>query len=134
MGDLEIKLDVYRDESVSHPEPVLVWIHRGALIAGNRDGIDGRLKKEFVGNGTILVSIDYRLAPETKLAEIIADVEDAFRFVREQGPKLFNADPARIGVAGASAGGYLTLTATFRVKPRPDVALSLFGYGNLMGS
>src|SRR4051812_15746701 len=52
VGDLEIKLDVYRDESVDQPQPVLVWIHGGALIVGNREGVDGRLKKEFAGNGS----------------------------------------------------------------------------------
>ena len=44
-------------------------------------------------NSHILVSIDYRLAPETQLPEVIADVEDAFRWIRKEGPKLFGADP-----------------------------------------
>lgn len=131
VDNLEIKADVYRsdDDTV---QPVLVWIHGGALIMGNREGIDRRFKSEFAGNGCILVSIDYRLAPETKLPEIIADVEDAFRWVREKGPQLFHADPNRIAVAGASAGGYLTLTAGFRVKPRPVALVPLFGYGSLV--
>lgn len=131
VGDLEIKLDVYRDES-TEVQPVLVWIHGGALIMGNRNGIDKRFRNEFAGNGCILVSIDYRLAPETLLPEIIADVEDAFRFVRERGPELFHADPQRIAVGGGSAGGYLTLTSGFRVEPRPVALVALFGYGDLL--
>ena len=35
----------------------------------------------LVGSGYIVVSIDYRLAPETKLAELVSDVEDAFRWI-----------------------------------------------------
>lgn len=131
VGDLDIKLDVYRDET-TEVQPVLVWIHGGALIMGNREQIDKRFRSEFAGNGYILVSIDYRLAPETFLPEIIADVEDAFRFVRERGPELFHADPNRIAVAGGSAGGYLTLISGFRVKPRPVALVALYGYGDLL--
>ena len=39
----------------------------------------------------------------------------------------------RIGIWGNSAGGYLTLTAGFRVKPRPQVLVSLYGYGDVIG-
>lgn len=131
VGDLEIRADIYRDEGDT-PQPVLVWLHGGALIMGNRGGIDRRFKKEFAGNGCILVSIDYRLAPETLLPEIIGDVEDGIRWVREKGPALFHADPERIAIAGASAGGYLTLTAGFRVNPRPVALVPLFGYGDLL--
>jgi acetyl esterase/lipase len=77
VGDLEIKADVYRenDETI---RPVVVWIHGGALIVGGRSGIDGRVKKMFLDAGYALVSIDYRLAPETKLPAILEDIEDAF--------------------------------------------------------
>src|SRR5262249_15224180 len=77
--------------------------------------------------------IDYRLAPETKLPGIIEDVEDAFRWVREKGPALFGADPNRIGTAGASAGGYLTLVTGFRIQPRPLVLVAESSYGDLVG-
>ena len=83
--------------------------------------------------GYTLISLDYRLAPETKLPEIIQDIEDAFRWIRRDGPRLFNIDATRIAVVGGSAGGYLTLTSGFRVRPRPTVLLSLWGYGDLVG-
>ena len=54
-------------------------------------------------------------------------------WIRRNGPRLFNIDPTRIAVAGGSAGGYLTLTSGFRVRTRPAVLLSLFGYGDLIG-
>jgi acetyl esterase/lipase len=132
VGDLKIRADVYR---FSGPEqrPVVVWIHGGALIMGHREGIDRRLKDAFLDSGYILVSLDYRLAPETRLPEIIQDIEDAFRWVRERGPELFHADPQRIAVAGGSAGGYLTLVAGQRVRPRPAALLALWGYGDLVG-
>jgi len=132
VGDLEIKADVYRadDETV---RPVVVWIHGGALIMGGRGGIDARVKKMFLDAGYALVSIDYRLAPETKLPAILEDIEDAFRWIRQRGPELFHIDADKIAVLGGSAGGYLTLAAGYRVKPRPTVLVAFWGYGDLIG-
>jgi acetyl esterase/lipase len=132
VGDLEIKADVYRpdDEQV---RPVVVWIHGGALINGHRAGVSGRVKQWALDSGYALVSIDYRLAPETQLPEIIRDVEDAFAWIRRDGPKLFHIDPARLAVSGGSAGGYLTLVSGFRVEPKPRVLVAFWGYGDLVG-
>lgn len=132
VGKLQIKADVYRpDDDVVRP--VAIWIHGGALIMGSRAGVSNRVKDAFLNDGYVLVSIDYRLAPETQLPEIISDVEDAYRWVHEQGPKLFQADTKRIAVLGGSAGGYLTLTAGFRAEPRPTVLVAFWGYGDLIG-
>jgi acetyl esterase/lipase len=132
VGDLEIKADVHRagDTVV---RPVVVYIHGGALMGGHRGGMDERAKKMLLGAGYALVSIDYRLAPETKLPGIVEDLEDAFAWVRAEGPKLFHVDTSRIAVWGGSAGGYLALAAGFRVQPRPAVLVSFYGYGHLIG-
>jgi acetyl esterase/lipase len=132
VGSLKIKADVYSagDNPV---RPVLVWIHGGALINGHRESVPANLKHWAQQAGYVLVSIDYRLAPETKLPEIIEDVEDAFVWIRREGPRLFKADPKKIAVAGGSAGGYLTLMTGFRAKPKPVALLSLWGYGDIIG-
>ncbi|MFN0054169.1 MAG: alpha/beta hydrolase fold domain-containing protein [Planctomycetales bacterium] len=132
VGDLEIQADVFRFED-RQPRPVVLWIHGGALIMGHREGVDQRLKQALLDAGIIFVSIDYRLAPETQLPEIIHDIEDAWRWIHEHGPELFHADPKRIAVAGGSAGGYLTLMTGFRVTPRPAALVSFWGYGDLVG-
>jgi acetyl esterase/lipase len=129
---VDIKADVHRDSSGS-VHPVVVWIHGGALINGHREAISAPVREWALNSGYVLVSIDYRLAPETQLPAIIRDVEDAFAWIRKDGPRLFRADASKIAVAGGSAGGYLTLTAGFRVKPRPAALLSLWGYGDLIG-
>ena len=132
VGTLQIQADVFQhDDTVSRP--VVVWVHGGALINGNREGIDQRLKAAMLESGYTVVSFDYRLAPETQLPEIIADVEDAFRWIHAKGPELFHADTKRIAVAGGSAGGYLTLTTGYRVKPRPQCLVAYWGYGDLVG-
>jgi acetyl esterase/lipase len=132
VGTLPIQADVFQhDDAVIRP--VVVWLHGGALINGNREGIDQRLKAAMLDSGYTVVSFDYRLAPETQLPEFIADVEDAFRWLHEKGPELFHADTKRIAVAGGSAGGYLTLTTGYRVKPRPKCLVAYWGYGDLVG-
>lgn len=133
VGDCAIKADVYRAGKGNDPTPVLIWIHGGALIIGDRAGIIGPFRDRLLKAGITVVSIDYRLAPETKLPAILADVRDACRWVREEGPKQFNIDPAKIAVAGASAGGYLTLTTGYQVKPRPRLLVSFWGYGDIAG-
>jgi acetyl esterase/lipase len=81
----------------------------------------------------VLVSFDYRLAPEAKLPAIIEDIEDAFRWLRREGANRFHIDSNRVAVTGGSAGGYLTLMTGHRIQPRPRVLLAYFGYGDLIG-
>jgi len=130
VGDLEIKLDVHRapDKEI---RPLAVWIHGGALINGGRQGIGPA--RTLLAEGFVVVSIDYRLAPETKLPGIIEDVEDAFKWIRKHGRAKFQADTSKIAVLGGSAGGCLTFTTGFRVQPPPTVLVAYWGYGDLIG-
>lgn len=132
VGDLEIKVVVHRrDDTVIRP--VVVRIHGGALIVGHRDWEKDNVYLKLLEAGYAIVSIDYRLAPETKLTSIIEDLEDVFDWIQEEGQELFRVDTSKIAVTGGSAGGYLTLTSGFRVKPRPTVLVVFWGYGDLIG-
>jgi acetyl esterase/lipase len=132
VGETKIQADVYRADDTK-VRPVVVWIHGGALVLGSRTGIPRDLLELCRSEGYVLISIDYRLAPEVKLPAIIDDVRDAFRWIREQGPKLFACDPDRLVVAGGSAGGYLTLMSGLLVKPRPRALVAYWGYGDVDG-
>jgi len=125
-GGVDIKAAVFAD-SAPAPRPAAVWIHGGGLINGHREQLFA------FTNGYVLVSLDYRLAPETKLPAILSDIEDALRWLRIDGAKQFNVDPKRIAVTGGSAGGFLTLAAGYRVQPPPRVLLAFWGYGDLLG-
>jgi acetyl esterase/lipase len=127
----KILADVYRPQDAKN-RPVIVWIHGGALIMGNRDLEKSDFLLAFAkAEGCAVVSVDYRLAPETKLPDIISDIEEAFRWLAGDGAKQFHLDPSRIVVAGASAGGYLTLVTGYRVRPRSRALVGLYGFGDL---
>jgi len=132
-GDIDIKAEVL-DATGNTPRPVVMWIHGGALINGHRESVPKWLVAACQSQRYVLVSIDYRLAPETQLPEVVRDVEDAVAWIYAKGPELFQGDGRKVAVVGGSAGGYLTLTMGFRAKPRPTALVSLWGYGDLVGS
>ena len=132
VGGCDIKADAY-GTAEKRKKPVAVWIHGGALIMGSRKlPGDGRIPRVLLDAGFSVISIDYRLAPETKLPEIIADVRYAFHWIRAQATAL-HIEPDRLAVCGGSAGGYLTLMTGFCVKPRPKVLAPFWGYGDIVG-
>jgi acetyl esterase/lipase len=134
VGSCDIKVDVYRPPGDRVPAPVIVYIHGGALIHGSRKHINQKQLEQYLAAGYVVASIDYRLAPESRLPDIIADVQDAFEWIRDCGPGLFRADAGRLGVVGHSAGGYLTLMSGCCVRPRPPRALvAFYGYGDIVG-
>jgi acetyl esterase/lipase len=113
---LELQLDIYgSDETSTSPKPVIVWIHGGALISGTRSRIAPDQLDRYLGTGFVVISIDYRLAPETKLPLIVEDVEDAIGWIRDNGDEI-GVDPNRLAVIGHSAGGYLTLLTGHRIN------------------
>jgi acetyl esterase/lipase len=128
-----IRADVYDPSPRGTDKPVIVHIHGGALMMGNRKSPPMQLHDCLMEDGFVIVSIDYRLAPETKLPGIIEDLRDAFQWVRNEGPARFGIDPERVGVTGNSAGGYMTLMAGCAVSPRPKALVSFYGYGDLIG-
>jgi len=131
VGDCTIKADVYREDD-DVIRPVIVFIHGGALIGGGRT--DNHIIVDMLANaGYAVVSIDYRLSPETKLTGIIEDIRDALNWIRNKGNTLFNIDPDRIGIVGSSAGGYLTLMSGFIADYLPKALISFYGYGDIAG-
>ena len=129
---MELKADVHSPPGDS-VRPVVIFIHGGALMMGDRKLTPraGSLLETLLNAGYVVVSIDYRLAPNVKLPAIIEDVRDACAWVRKSGPKLFQIDPDQIFVMGQSAGGYLTQMTGFCLKFRPRALVSFWGYGDI---
>jgi len=133
IGQQRISLDVYRPPD-TQLRPVIFCIHGGALISGSRQWMPVPPQRQrYLAAGFVVVSIDYRLAPETKIEGIIEDLQDAYAWVGQNGKEKFAADASRIAVVGGSAGGYLTLMSGFCLKPRPKALVSFYGYGDIVG-
>jgi acetyl esterase/lipase len=126
-----LQADVY----VTQPaiaRPVVIWIHGGCLMYGDRNQLKEYSLQRYLQAGFTVVSIDYRLAPETMIGEIIEDLKDLYAWVLQEGPRLFALDGERVAVVGHSAGGYLTLMTGFCVQPRPKALVSFYGYGDII--
>lgn len=120
----DIKATIYLPDS-KEKHPILVYFHGGGFIFGNRDHGLTSFKEKFLANGYAVVSADYRLAPETKLDEILKDVSDVVEWIRLNGQEKYNLDTAKIAVAGGSAGGYLALTSGFNPNTMPDAIIAV---------
>ncbi|WIV12669.1 alpha/beta hydrolase [Proteiniborus sp. MB09-C3] len=128
--DCSIYLDFYSSNKKN--SPVIIYTHGGALIWGSRKNINPKQVDLYNEAGYSVISLDHRLAPETKLKHIVEDINDAIVWVKENGEDLLGIDNNRIAMVGSSAGGYLSLlSGTFDVKP--NAIVSFYGYGDVLG-
>jgi acetyl esterase/lipase len=103
-----VKMDIYFPRTMGDdPLPIVVYVHGGGWIAGNKNTDVGQLDiVGLVDNGYIAASIDYRLAPDYRFPAQIEDAKCAIRFLRANAEK-YHLDPNKVGVFGSSAGGHL---------------------------
>ena len=121
----EIKANIFLP-NINGMHPVIVFFHGGGFIFGNRDqGLNNNIKEKLLANNYAVVSADYRLAPETKLDEILKDVSDIIKWIRLNGQQKFNIDTNKIVAAGGSAGGYLALSTGFDEKSAPNAIVAI---------
>jgi arylformamidase len=85
--------------------PALVFIHGGFWQQGDKGG-SGFAARPWAAQGWVHVAVGYTLAPQARLRGIVAEIAAALGFLRAEGPR-FGIDPARLVVAGHSAGGHL---------------------------
>jgi acetyl esterase/lipase len=100
----------------------LVWIHGGGYIFGSA-AIGEKLRKLAVENGWLIVSVDYRLAPETRIAGSLADNYAALRWVHDNADAL-GVDSRRIAVGGTSAGGGHAAMLALAARDRREVPIA----------
>jgi acetyl esterase/lipase len=98
------KLDVYVPRAVTGPAPMLLFFYGGAWQGGHRSNYLG-FGQAFASAGIVTAVADYRLYPQVKYPAFVEDAAAAVAWLRAQA-HAFGGDPARLFVAGHSAGAY----------------------------
>ncbi|MBB5136940.1 acetyl esterase/lipase [Thermocatellispora tengchongensis] len=123
---------VYTPETDADGRPLFVWCHGGAWAAGDLEGpeADATAREVCVRADAVVVSVDYRLAKDGVHYPVpLDDVVAAYLWAVDKAKDL-GADPARVTLGGASAGGNLAAGAALRVRDEgaPMPAALLLAY------
>ena len=111
------------------PFPLMVFFHGSGFVVCSLDTHDAMCRNLCAGTGSVVVSVDYRLAPENKFPAAPDDCLAATRWAVDNAGAL-NADTSRVIVAGDSAGGNLAAVTALRARDEggPAIAAQLLIY------
>jgi acetyl esterase len=115
-GPLSVR--IYRPRSKRTPRPALVYFHGGGWVVGSAASHDGLARFLARETDAIVVSVDYRLAPEHRFPAAVDDAVAATRWVIANAASL-GADPQAVGVGGDSAGGNLAAVVAHETQRDP---------------
>jgi acetyl esterase len=123
-----IPVRVYWPNSVK-PLPILVYFHGGGWVLGDIEGYDPACRALAMASGCIVVSVEYRLAPEHPYPAALEDCYTATKYIAEHAHE-FDADAGRLAVGGDSAGGNLAAAVTLlaRESGGPEIHFQLLIY------
>ncbi|MGA2796413.1 MAG: alpha/beta hydrolase fold domain-containing protein [Thermoguttaceae bacterium] len=113
-GEISLLLDLYLPEKSQGPLPLIIWIHGGAWLGGDKADCPAR---RMLQRGYAVASINYRLSNQAVFPAQIEDCKAAVRWLRAHAGQ-YGLDPEHFGAWGSSAGGHLValLGATGHVK------------------
>jgi acetyl esterase/lipase len=131
-GAPEVRVRRYRPAGVEDALPALVYFHGGGFVVGSLDLYDADCRRIAAEVGAVVVSVDYRLAPEHPFPAPLEDCYAALVWVAGHAGEL-GVDPDRIAVGGESAGGGLAAGVALLARDRggPRLCLQLLGIPEL---
>lgn len=120
----DVPVLVYTPKSAPTPAPAILHIHGGGYIMGAAESSDGANRLLASDLGCVIVSVDYRLAPETPFPGPVEDCYAALKWLHASAGEL-GVDPARIAIKGESAGGGLAAGLAILARDRGEVPIVL---------
>ncbi|MBK8254575.1 MAG: alpha/beta hydrolase [Polyangiaceae bacterium] len=117
-----IRARVYRDKSLSGPLPIIVYYHGGGYVFGSLRSHHNECAHLADLTRSVVVAVDYRLSPEHAFPAAPDDGLASYLWVHERAAS-FGGDPARMAVAGDSAGGNLSTVICLDLKGDPRMPI-----------
>jgi acetyl esterase len=127
--EADVPVRIYTPRASSSPLPLLVWLHGGGHVVGSLASYDALCRKLSLSAACIVVSVDYRLAPEHKFPAGVVDCFAALKWAARHAHE-FGGDAARLAIGGDSAGGNLAAVCAILARDAggPRLAFQLLVY------
>jgi acetyl esterase/lipase len=131
-GAPEVFVRIYSPKAEGEARPGVLWIHGGGFLFGHPVQDDSLCQRFVEHVGCVIVSVDWRLAPENPFPAGVEDCYAALQWMVAAASEL-GIDPTRLAVAGASAGGGVTAAVALLARDRggPKLAFQMPLYGCL---
>jgi acetyl esterase/lipase len=125
LGDAPtVAVRLYRPAAAARaPAATILWLHGGGYVLGDVELDDLMLRQMCKDTGCTVANVGYRLAPEHPYPAALEDAYATLRYLNERSSEL-GIDAARVGVAGASAGGGLAAGLALMTRDRGEYALA----------
>jgi acetyl esterase/lipase len=105
-GGRRFELDVFHHQDKPAGAPVLLQVHGGGWMIGEKDQQGIPLMLHMAARGWVCVAVNYPLSPRARWPEHLIAIKRAMQWIQEHGPE-YGADPSFVAVTGGSAGGHL---------------------------
>ncbi len=119
----DITARIYTPKNVKGLRPGMLWIHGGGYILGNLDADEHNVARMSLNTGCVILSTNYRLAPENPFPAPVEDCYTSLKWMVENAESL-GVDKTKIAVGGGSAGGGLAAGLVIMTRDRGEIELS----------